>query len=110
VTPACCSGVCKDLASDINNCGGCGNVCGTNETCQGGACVSVACQPSVCGHLSLCQGRTDCACFQTPEGAVFCASLNAVGSSCSGSSDCPAGWMCALGTCLGGGVCLAPCA
>ena len=34
-----CSGVCKDLTSDVNNCGRCGNVCGENQNCFNSECV-----------------------------------------------------------------------
>ncbi|MFB3765924.1 MAG: hypothetical protein ACE14P_11860, partial [Methanotrichaceae archaeon] len=35
-----CIDKCVDLNSDINNCGGCGKICGINEVCQEGQCKS----------------------------------------------------------------------
>jgi hypothetical protein len=33
-----CSGICRNLESDMSNCGRCGNVCGSGRTCSSGAC------------------------------------------------------------------------
>ncbi len=35
-----CDGVCKDLASDPENCGACGAVCDASATCVGGHCLT----------------------------------------------------------------------
>ncbi|MBZ0120428.1 MAG: hypothetical protein K8H88_25780, partial [Sandaracinaceae bacterium] len=43
--PACgaglneCDGLCVDFGSDRSHCGACGNVCGADEDCTGGACA-----------------------------------------------------------------------
>jgi hypothetical protein len=34
----CCGASCIDVETDENNCGECGNVCGTNSTCNAGRC------------------------------------------------------------------------
>src|SRR5262249_51558244 len=34
-----CNGVCRDLSSDQNNCGGCGYMCDSASTCQRGQCL-----------------------------------------------------------------------
>ena len=36
-----CGGVCVVTSIDPDNCGACGNVCGPDEVCRGGACVQV---------------------------------------------------------------------
>jgi hypothetical protein len=38
VNPACCGGVCRDLASDSANCGRCGSACAAGMTCASSAC------------------------------------------------------------------------
>lgn len=37
----CCHGTCRDITSDDNNCGFCGNICATNEKCQESVCQKV---------------------------------------------------------------------
>ncbi len=45
--PACppsttsCGGVCRDLATDAENCGACNRACATGQTCAAGACAAV---------------------------------------------------------------------
>ncbi len=46
-----CGSVCKALVSDSENCGACGNVCGSGETCSNSACV-VDCVSSLRAPLS----------------------------------------------------------
>ncbi len=41
-----CGSVCTDLAFDNDNCGACGNACGTDSTCGSGGCVPTI--PAVC--------------------------------------------------------------
>jgi Stigma-specific protein, Stig1 len=36
-----CSGSCRDLASDASNCGSCGHLCGVNQGCVGGMCITM---------------------------------------------------------------------
>jgi hypothetical protein len=35
-----CNGACVDLNTDANNCGTCGDVCGTGSTCNSGSCIT----------------------------------------------------------------------
>jgi hypothetical protein len=43
-----CCGRCVDTSSDLANCGACNNVCGPNQKCSNGACVSTSpCPPGV---------------------------------------------------------------
>ncbi len=38
-----CSGFCRDLDVDFNNCGSCDNICSSGEVCSSGIC-SLTCQ------------------------------------------------------------------
>jgi hypothetical protein len=43
----CCTGVCTDVSTNVDHCGGCGNDCGSNaDSCVGGGCR--------CGSMSAC--------------------------------------------------------
>jgi hypothetical protein len=62
----CCGGQCTDYYGDSNNCGGCGQVCVGQTTCQSGGCYGpnfqfVACAPlgGVCPTGSACSGYSD---------------------------------------------------
>ena len=78
--------------------------CGTQDcpTCPGGTCSS----------LPSCQDP-GCVCFQTVEGRGFCHKPQSCAglSSCSSSSQCPAGWACVSVTCCSGSgaICIQPC-
>jgi hypothetical protein len=54
-TPDVCTAHCTDIKLDDDNCGGCGRVCASGATCNGGACgpVPVSILPVVPGCLSL---------------------------------------------------------
>lgn len=52
-----CANGCTDTRTDRNNCGYCGNACGTKETCSNGRCCpfgTISCG-GVCKPLSQCQ-------------------------------------------------------
>jgi Bacterial Ig-like domain (group 3)/Stigma-specific protein, Stig1 len=55
-----CSGVCVDEQTDPNNCGGCGIVCSSGQTCASGACT-VATQPTdvVTYHYDVSRSGTN---------------------------------------------------
>ena len=64
-----CGSKCRDLSSNENNCGSCGNACGPDETFQDGNCVAdciPACGGAACGDDDGCGGVCDGAC---PPGA-----------------------------------------
>ncbi len=102
----CCSGVCRDITSDHDNCGGCGQACASDTTCESGKC---GCSPSQ---------ETGCACSLSQQtgcgpGQVCCAVPNeegdgtvpacvtfdsqncgACGKACPGGGACCAGGEC----------------
>jgi hypothetical protein len=54
------SGLCVDLASDLDNCGACGALCRSDlvaVACRDGACVRADCPPALtyCGAVDLCR-------------------------------------------------------
>ncbi len=54
-TPDTCEGACVDLDTDDTNCGECGNVCPSDETCEGGACRCGS-GPACGSGLTCCNG------------------------------------------------------
>jgi len=85
-----CSGVCRDLQSDAQNCGTCGNACAAGFTCQAGSCkpVVVTCGPE----------QTNCA------GA--CKLLGSDTQNCGACGNvCPTGNTCTGGQCVAPSVC-----
>lgn len=80
-------GACEvDTIDDIQNCGGCGIACGTNEECVGGACVCAATY-SLCG--STCVRLTD-----DPNHCGIC------NRACSGLYAVTAPYVCSGGACV----------
>jgi hypothetical protein len=76
-----CSGVCRDLQTDIANCGACGMMCPAGQICARGACV-----------VSCAVGQTNC--------TGVCRDLQTDLSNCgSCGTACPAGQVCSAGTC-----------
>lgn len=74
-----CSGVCTNLDTDENNCGGCGQACGAGELCVGGAC-SLSCQAGLTSCGGVCRDlNTD------PNNCGAC------GAACGAEQSCSAG-------------------
>lgn len=88
-----CDGVCTDLQTDGANCGVCGEVCRSDQACEGGDCV--------CGD-----GTLDC-------GSGSCLGVLSDASNCGACGRaCPAGQSCSEGECVcpsGGLACGARC-
>ena len=51
----CCKGACRDLTTDPQNCGKCGNACGSSEACCDGSCVSTQCPTNQKWDKATCQ-------------------------------------------------------
>lgn len=120
-----CNGVCVDFQTDPANCGGCGNACKANESCEGGACVpgGSACKPtalfvmqdisgSMADNGKLSAALDGISSFVAdPSSASVRVGLgfypvptdNAPPSSCQTDADCQGYGPCLLNFCLGGG-------
>lgn len=87
-----CGGYCADIAVDLNNCGGCGVVCGSGGGCFGGTCVAPP--PSACaGRLTNCGG----VCVNISDHAGHCGAC---------FNSCPLGGYCHRSVCCGNGHCI----
>ncbi len=80
----CCSSGCSDTNSDPDNCGSCGKVCATDQTCAGGTCHSpVGCNGGpACPPVDLCcaTGCEDTS--SDPNNCGGCGHVCAPGQSC----------------------------
>ncbi len=117
-----CPDGCFNRRSDPSNCGRCGNVCLTGEVCQKGACRcpnGVTCgatcttclNPVPCGSEGEGFGCNSPLCFTTTEGNNTCSDADVVSEiiPCTSSDQCPSGYICAVGTCAAGSICLRVC-
>jgi len=125
-----CNGLCTDLTSDPNNCGGCGNVCAPGQkcwasTCQGapacgnamqsdcnGACTYTASDNNNCGACGVvcasdqvCESGACVAGTQCPNGEAncdgTCVDLTADTNNCGACGVvCGSGLTCQSGVCL----------
>jgi hypothetical protein len=120
----CCSGTCIDLQSDVNNCGSCGNVCNSLQTCNSGQCGE---PPScICTTPTTCASGTGTCCGTAPGGSPQCYCFTEVNTSqvlcacaqfcdpsrptCSSSAECPSGSFCGINPCCGGQqICMVQC-
>ncbi|GAB7332106.1 hypothetical protein MBLNU13_g03990t1 [Cladosporium sp. NU13] len=107
---------CKDLQSDVNNCGSCGNTCGDGQTCSAGQCktpaipVSPGCAAATCRTFVSCGNNNNCICATTPGNSGVCiyGSTPCSNPTCSENADCASGQVCAINTCCGHGICVFP--
>ncbi|XP_039142600.1 protein GRIM REAPER-like [Dioscorea cayenensis subsp. rotundata] len=57
----CCKNHCRNILSDRNNCGVCGNKCGFGQLCCNGKCTAVAYDVSNCGECgNVCKAGVRC--------------------------------------------------
>ena len=80
----CGGGFCRDVTSDVQNCGQCGQLCGTGQLCQSGVCT--------CGAgLQACpSGCVDT--LTSPTNCGTCGNACAAGQACTnGQCACQAG-------------------
>jgi hypothetical protein len=79
--------VCNDRqvpATDPNNCGLCGNVCGIGKSCDGTGCVCPLAMPDDCGNCTNVAND--------PQNCGACAKVCTLGRTCAaGACTCPAG-------------------
>ena len=101
---------CKDLQTDGNNCGACGNVC-SSGLCNAGKCVSCS-GPQTCNNFGkTCSSATGaCYCMTGSSGSLGCGDLSNPSCSnytkCSADDQCGAGAICTTSTCCGYGICV----
>jgi cysteine-rich repeat protein len=79
-----CGGTCKDLQTDVSNCGRCGTMCASGQTCEQGTCRTPP--PQCSTGQALCNG----ACVDTQSNVAHCGSCGTV---------CASGQTCEQGTC-----------
>ncbi len=84
-----CSGACQDLQTDELNCGSCGNVCASGQTCEQGLCRAP--QPSCSTGLTSCNGA--------------CVNLQTSPSNCGACGTVCASGLCSAGQCVSPSTC-----
>ena len=107
-----CGGVCVDVLTDPNHCGGCDHPCSPGSSCANGTCTSgpVICPPGLtnCGGTctNLLFDNSNCgACGTVCTTGVCCSGV--CGVSCGSGRCCPGPTTCCTGT-SGGNVCCDP--
>src|SRR5262249_41370713 len=97
---ACCSGVCRNTSTDVNNCGQCGNSCAlanASNLCTNGACAINSCNAG----WGNCNGVTNDGCERSLLTVSDCGSCNAACNLANASATCPSG-TCQIAACFNG--------
>jgi hypothetical protein len=122
-----CAGVCVDLNTNTNNCGGCGLTC-IGGTCSDGTCAcpndlslsngvccpqgetgtgGICCQPGLTGSNGVCcapglAGTNGICCPPGQTGCgIDCVDMNSDPDNCGGCGrECPSGYTCGEGVCV----------
>ncbi|KAM0709121.1 hypothetical protein Q7P35_003157 [Cladosporium inversicolor] len=105
---------CKNLQTDLNNCGSCGNTCADGDYCSAGVCKTPTvpnvqkCVESRCENYITCSAGGSCLCIATAEGTGACVSGSSqcTMQTCAATSDCKANEVCAINTCCGKAICV----
>ncbi len=114
----CCQGACHATASDPNNCGGCGIICGEGTACSDSSCriaepcngVAGTIYPPICrladGSAGSCCAGGCVESSNDPNNCGGCGATCPTGASCNGGacsfsceSGCPQGYSCGAGSC-----------
>ena len=74
-----CGSECKDLTTDQQNCGTCGNACGAGQTCQAGQCQCSAGLLACDGTLRASDASHCGSCTTTCAGAQVCSNNSCQG-------------------------------
>jgi len=105
---------CKDLQTDLNNCGSCGNTCADGDYCSAGVCKTPTvpnvqkCVESRCEKYLTCSKGNSCLCIATAEGTGACVSpaSHCTYKNCAATTDCGVNEVCAANTCCGKSTCV----
>jgi len=119
-----CGGACKPVATDMLNCGACGNVCPGGQVCQAGQCACgagqfacngtcVASNAAHCGNCTtVCSGIDVCSngvCqAMCPPGETQCTDGACVPPNGGDATHCGGCTPCAAGATCNAGVCMSP--
>lgn len=113
---SCCNGICRDLSTDLNNCGACGVRCASGSSCAAGVCRCPANAPTVCNGVCVDTSADNSNCGNCGVGCNNGATCsNSVcrtcdGASCTARADCCDGFVCnsegKCETCAPGGTTL----
>jgi hypothetical protein len=97
---ACCSGICRNTATDLNNCGQCGSICNlanASDTCFNGVCTLLSCNSG----WGNCDSNSSNGCETSLHTTSNCGSCGNVCNLPNASATCPSG-NCQVSSCYFG--------
>ena len=90
-----CSGMCRSLATDVDNCGSCNNRCAAGQACMSGACQTM---PTTDAGVLICTGAQVLC-------SGYCADTSSDPFNCGGCGvRCATGQVCTARVCTSGGT------